>query len=126
LDAADLQALTQRYRQKLPAFVVQVPHDMPEHGLVAGQYAVNQKALLQELHYEVGLRLDARKQVAAAAKQAQEATKQVAQAAQRNAATLAAAKAKPTAANPKQTSDRRTAPGTKADWMAALVADDDE
>jgi len=129
LDKADADALVQRYANRLGAFVVQVPHDMPELGLRAGQYAVNEQALLDELGYDVGLRVDAltAKRKAETLTKQQQAAKLAADAKAKNAAVMANASKTATKANPKVgETAQRGKPKTKQDWLADVLADDDD
>ncbi|UOF79617.1 hypothetical protein [Caudoviricetes sp.] len=129
LDKADADALVQRYANRLGAFVVQVPHDMPELGLRAGQYAVNEQALLDELGYDVGLRVDAltAKRKAETLTKQQQAAKLAADAKAKNAAVMANATKTAAKPNPKVgESAQRGKPKTKQDWLADVLADDDD
>lgn len=124
----DATALVARYGNRLGAFVVQVPHDMPEMGLRAGQYAVNSQTLLEELSYDISLRREAytaKQKADALAKQ--QTTQQAAHAAkQSNAAVLKQAAKVTTKPNPRADATKPKAANAKQDWLASLMDDDDD
>lgn len=129
----DIKAVDTRLQQRLGAFVVQVPHDMPEMGLRAGQYALNAQLLEQELAYEATLRKEAATAKAEAARFKQEAEAKVAAAkargaAERNAAALKAAQASRPTPNPKRETPAKpvNARDRRSQWLTEMLADDDE
>lgn len=125
LAAEDAQFLTDRYRQRLAAYVVRVPRDMPELGLRAGQLALKEQELVADLQYEAGMRADAKRRASEAAEQAKRETAAALKAKQRNAAVVAAAKPKPSAPNPAAPVAAKTG-ASFADWRQSLLDDDDE